>query len=289
MTATTARDAEEPPTLTRLAETRATGALFSDVGAVYVRDGQVVHAESPATPTVEELLAGVGRLSTDAWRTAVRRGGRRGQVARALLDSGQLARGELEICHLGALYDAAYFALAPDSGRVRFRAGAGHWLGVIRPVPAGAVARELGRRRRLLDTPCSGPARPYDAPVRPTRAADPVRRGGGTRSAGLPMVPPRRLPVLVVADGTRTATDIARLLGRPTFHVLLDVRRLATDGYLEASVASVPDDARTNRAVLPYRVREAAAAAEPPASAEAASGPDIALLRRLRDALEEKL
>lgn len=38
------------PLLTRLAAERATGALFRERGTLFLEDGRVVHAESPATP-----------------------------------------------------------------------------------------------------------------------------------------------------------------------------------------------------------------------------------------------
>ncbi|GDY39895.1 hypothetical protein SANT12839_007770 [Streptomyces antimycoticus] len=44
------------PSLTGLAAERASGALLCDAGTVYLRDGQVVHAESPVAPGIEVLL-----------------------------------------------------------------------------------------------------------------------------------------------------------------------------------------------------------------------------------------
>ncbi|MCK1795044.1 hypothetical protein MTQ01_03250 [Streptomyces sp. XM4193] len=244
--------------LARLAAEGATGALFGEAGAVYLQAGQVVHAESPAAPTIGELLVRAGRTAADAWQSALRQSERRGRVAHALLAEGRVARGQLEICHLGALYDAAWFALGGDLAPLRFRAGADHWLGAIRPVPAAVVDREVRRRCRLLNAP---PQPQAAAPVRPSSAALAARAGGRPwRCAGLPAVPPRRQPVLTAADGARSATDIARLLGRPTFHVLLDVRRLANAGYLEPLRAQWPapaaGDAAARRPVLPRRVKE---------------------------------
>lgn len=236
--------------LARLAAEGATGALFGEAGAVYIQAGQVVHAESPAAPTVGELLVRAGRTAAEAWQSALRQSERRGRVAHALLADGRVPRGQLEICHLGALYDAAWFALGGDLGPLRFRPGADHWLGAIRPVPAAVVEREVRRRCRLLNAP---PQPCAAATVRPSRTALAARAAGRPwRSAGLPAVPPRRLPVLTAADGTRSATDIARLLGRPTFHVLLDVRRLANAGYLEPAHAQWPASADGTPPVAPY-------------------------------------
>ncbi|MFI8291721.1 transcriptional regulator [Streptomyces sp. ms191] len=248
------------PMLVRLAAERATGALLRDHGTLYLIDGRVVHAESPAAPGLDVLLTAGGRLPREGWDEAVDRAGARREVGRFLVDSGRLHGGELEICHLGAVFDAAFFALAPGSGPTRFRYGVGHWFGSVRPVSTEAIERESVRRRELLDQ-----VWPYasvdTAPVLP-RAAAP----GQTVSA-------RQRALLAAADGRRTPADIARLLGRPAFHTLLDVRRLAAAGLVVTPLDPLPAPQPT----LPSWVGEVAA------------DPDIALLRRLRDALEASL
>ncbi|MEU8524618.1 MULTISPECIES: transcriptional regulator [Streptomyces] len=248
------------PMLDRLAAERATGALLRDHGTLYLVDGRVVHAESPAAPGLDVLLTAGGRLPRENWDEAVDRAGARREVGRFLVTSGRLGDGELEICHLGAVFDAAFFALAPGSGPTRFRYGVAHWFGSVRPVSAAAVERETLRRRELLDNVWPYPA--VDAaPVRP-RPAEPGR------TVGL-----RQRALLAAADGARTPADLARLLGRPAFHTLLDVRRLAAAGLVETPLDPVP----------------AAPAALPSWVGEVATDPDIALLRRLRDALEASL
>ncbi|GAA2392932.1 hypothetical protein GCM10010420_17060 [Streptomyces glaucosporus] len=238
------------PMLGHLAAERATGALLRGGGTLYLRDGQVVYAESPAAPGLDTLLTRGGRLPAEGWREAVDRAGARRQVGRFLVDSGRLTRGELEVYHLGALYDAAFFALAPGSGPARFRRGVAHWLGPVRPVRAGALQREVLRRRRLLE----------DLWPHPQVDTAPVAR----RTSGAAAPPTRRQrAVLDLADGVRTPADIARQLGRPAFHVLIDVRRLAASGHIETPPAPEPPEAFTD--------------------------PDVALLRRIRDALEARL
>ncbi|MEV4681456.1 transcriptional regulator [Streptomyces kurssanovii] len=256
----TAAPTAASPMLLRLAEERATGVLVRDHGALYLADGQVVHAESPAAPGVEVLLTAGGRLAPEGWQEAVAKAGARREVARFLVDSGQVAGGEMEICHLGALHDAAFFALAPGSGPTRFRYGVAHWIGAVRPVPAVAVAREARRRRGLLDS--VWPHSEVDtAPLR-------CRPSGHGATAT-----PRQRALLELADGVRTPSAIARAVGRPAFNTLLEVRRMAAAGLVETpSDPAVPDPAP-----LPAWV------------ADFAVDPDIALLRRLRDALEASL
>ncbi|WFB10716.1 transcriptional regulator [Streptomyces sp. LX-29] len=248
-------------TLTDLAAERATGALLADSGVVYLVDGEVVHAESPAAPGIDVLLTHGGRLPAESWQEAVDRAGPQRRVGSFLVSSGQVAGGELEICHLSALFDAAYFALSPDGGPVRFRSGAVHWLGPVRPVRVAAVEREIRRRRALLDRLWPRP----EADTAPVVPCDTDVRAAAVTC--------RQRAVLSLADGVRTATAIAWLLGRPAFHTLVDVRRLAAAGL----VRTPP--------VAPAR----AAPPVPPWVASPSADPDIALLRRLRDALEAQL
>ncbi|MFE9726601.1 winged helix-turn-helix domain-containing protein [Streptomyces sp. NPDC005794] len=248
------------PMLQRLAAERATGALMRDRGTLYLADGQVVHAESPATPGIDVLLTTGGALRSEGWWEAVAQAGARQRVGRYLVDSGRVPGGALELCHLGALYDAAFFALAPTHTPARFRYGVSHWIGPVRPVPVHAVQRETLRRRELLDriwpeahtdsAPLSASAHPVDAPV-----------------------PPRQRRVLALVNGERTATDIAQELGRSAFHILVDLRRLAAAGLVEAV-----RPATAGQEAVPERGRITLP--------EVTTDPDVALLRRLRDALE---
>ncbi|WP_436738527.1 transcriptional regulator [Streptomyces sp. BBFR102] len=250
------------PMLRRLGEERATGALIRESGTLYLVDGQVVHAESPVTPGIDVLLTAGGTLAEAGWWEAVAAAGARQRVAAYLVDSGRVPGGALELCHLGALYDAAFFALAPASTPARFRYGVSHWIGAVHPVAAGSVERETLRRRELLDR------------IWPDATVDSAPLLRLTDTAELPLTP-RRRAVLEAVDGTSTAADIARALGRSAFHTLVDVRRLAAAGALDA----VRSYDRPGHASSGPRVGA-------PVLPEVTPDPDIALLRRLRDALE---
>ncbi len=246
------------PMLQRLAAERATGALMRDRGTLYLADGQVVHAESPATPGIDVLLTTGGTLRHEGWWDAVAQAGAGHRVGRYLVDSGHVPGGALELCHLGALYDAAFFALAPTGTPARFRYGVAHWIGPVRPVPVAAVERETLRRREFLDRIWPDPA---------CDSGPLLRTAHGTDAP----VPARQRRLLELVDGVRTASDIAQALGRSAFHILVDLRRLAAAGLVEAVRAQPLPAAETpGRITLP----------------EVTADPDIALLRRLRDALE---
>ncbi|MBY8882132.1 transcriptional regulator [Streptomyces sp. PLK6-54] len=279
--------------LVRLAERRATGALLRDTGVLYLADGAVVHAESPAAPGIDVLLTAGGRLRPELWREAVDEAGAACRIAGYLLDHRRMSGGELEIRHLSALYDAAYFALAPDGGPSRFRHGAVHWFGRVRPVGVADVVRETRRRRRYLDD--LWPHSHLDA-------APPVR----VRAAPLPPVTRRQQDVLDLADGRRTPGQIATRLGRPAFHTLVDIRRLAAAGHLETGVRTSD---RSTATAPGTRTATAASAGSGPAATTSATArtapgaslapvlppdltggaPDVAVLLRVRDALEARL
>lgn len=246
------------PMLMRLADERATGAFLRDQGILYLAEGRIVHAESPSAPGLEVLLTVGGALPAQGWQEALTRAGARHEVGRDLVGSGRVSAGELELCHLGALFDAAFFVLGPASGPAHFRYGVTHWFGQVHPVPVAAVEREARRRRALLDSvwPC---ADVDTAPVVPrTPASDQTVTG-------------RQRALLRLADGVRTPTAIAWALGRPTFHTLVEIRRMAAAGLVETPRARAPAAARAVPGALDC------------------DEPNIALLRRLRDALEESL
>ncbi len=124
------------PMLTRLAAERATGVLEREHGTLHLAEGRVVHAESPLAPGLGDLLLAHGTIDADTWlRTLAEGPGGEYGAALRLLDSGRVARGALEVCHLGALCDAAYFALAPSSAPGRFRYGAALVPGLLSPDP----------------------------------------------------------------------------------------------------------------------------------------------------------
>ncbi|MEU6810814.1 transcriptional regulator [Streptomyces sp. NPDC046831] len=263
------------PMLTRLAAERASGVLVRERGTLHLAEGEVVHAESPCAPDLGVLLAAHGTLDAETWQEAVARADERRPVGRLLVAAGHLTEAELELCHLGALYDAAYFALAPSSTPGRFRYGTAHRPGTARPVPVAALEQAALRGREVLHRVLPD-ARTDSAPL---IRADP---------AGTPSLTHRQRAVLERVDGVRTATDIARDLGRRAFPVLVDVRRLAAAGLVLPAPAPGPP--------VPGPAPGPPAPGPPPDPGDATvvpgdplpyvTDPHITLLKRLRDALE---
>jgi hypothetical protein len=218
--------------LSQVASERRTGALVvagHPGGTIYVLDGQVSYAESPAAPGVGELLTSSGRLAGRTWQTALDRGTSTAQVGRWLVEQGHLTQGELELCALGATYDAAYFVLSAPEATVDFLPGATHWLGAIVHIDATAVQRESARRVRLL-TEIHPDPRVDTTPVIPV-ARPPRERVTVTAP---------QWELLVHADGQRTPADLALLLGKAGYATVQELRRLAALGLLEPPPAPRP-------------------------------------------------
>ncbi|MFD5481990.1 hypothetical protein [Streptomyces hawaiiensis] len=276
ITARTPRPGEPASALLgTLAAQGATGALSTESGIVYLAAGHVVHVESAVTPDLGDLLTHSGALAPDGWWEAIDRAGRRCRVGRQLVDSGHLAAGALELCHLGALFDAAYFVLAHDGPALRFRPGAAHWLGAVRSVPVDTVLRESRRRRELLHR------------IWPEPDVDraPLARVPGPDAADLPA---RRGRTLAQVDGVRTAAQIATALACRTFHTLVELRRLAAAGLVAPVAPRLPVPSPALAPAPAPASAPVTVSAEPgPTSRPAASDePDTALLRRLLHALE---
>jgi hypothetical protein len=255
--------------LTQAAGDRQTGALVVGGypgGTVYLVEGTVTYAESPAAPGVGELLTASGRLAGRTWQAALDAATSRAQVGRLLLDQGHLTQGELELCVLGATYDAAYFALSPASAPVDFLDGALHWLGPVIRIDAAAVNREARRRGRLLEE-IFPDARVDVAPVSPA-----------------PRPPLERITLnslqwelLVHADGQRTPADLAQLLGRAGYATIQELRRLAALGLIEQPAVHARTTGKPDFVRLP-RASGAAVDVHRPALA-AADSPTVAVIR----------
>ncbi|MFF7636108.1 transcriptional regulator [Kitasatospora sp. NPDC008050] len=295
----------------RLADRRATGALHTETGTLFLQHGAVVHVESPRALGLGELLTGCGRITPDAWQHLVDRFAAEHLVGRLLVAQGVLTKGELEACAVAALHDAAYFALSPGSRRTGFEPGVRHWLGPVNAVTPRLLHREVVRRRLLLQR------------IWPWPQVDsaPVVRTGRTLPGTLPPGC-RRREILEHADGRRTPAELARLLGRSSYATVLEVRRLAAAGLVATPPAApsgssaagpverpprpvppLPAPALPAPALpapplpdehplpLPHRTRgaprcRAVPAADHPPSVHA---PEIALLLRIRTALEARL
>ncbi|MEU5212817.1 hypothetical protein [Streptomyces sp. NPDC020742] len=297
--------------LDRLAAERVTGTLHGPHGRLYLLDGAVTCVEDAAAPGLGERLTAAGKVPPQGWRHAAQTAGPQRRGAQFLVSEGWLTQGELEVCHLAALLDAAFFALPLLPEAASFTPGTGHWLGVVRPISATALQQATARRRALLDR-----LHPWAAvdtsPVVPLCPGDPA-----------PTLTARQRWLLARADGRQTPYQLARALGQSAYLTLLDIRRLAAAGLVRmpTAPAGLPrrrpgaglegqqrqeeqQDREGHQGPEGQRGREQRRPATPATTAAArptpawqpqvaelldTRDPDIALLVRLRTALEENL
>ncbi len=162
--------------LQSLGDAGRTGALHlggTPGGVLYLVDGHITYAESPACPGVGERLVASGRLSADTWKAAYREGHEQRRVGRTLIRDGHLGRHELASRVVATICDVTHVLLQGDDARVRFVPGERHWLGDVTHVELGPLILQTAKRLRTVpprnerDLPWAG--RPH--PGWPRRAA----------------------------------------------------------------------------------------------------------------------
>ncbi|MFI5527599.1 hypothetical protein ACIA8O_03480 [Kitasatospora sp. NPDC051853] len=217
--------------LAELAARRATGVLTGEHGRVHLDQGAVVYAESHSAPGVEALLTGCGRISSAEWASLLGSCSATGRpLAELLVRSGLVTTSELQLCLTTAVLDAAFFALGHAVRRPVFTPSAVPLLALARPMTVRELRAAVGRRRALLDRVWPAPPGEHGPVLR--------RRTGGGPAHPARGCTLRRRAVLEAADGLRTPSEIALLLGRSAFTTLLDLRHLAAVGLLEAPAAA---------------------------------------------------
>ncbi len=214
---------------------------FPPGGAVYVHDGKLEYAECPLAGGVKRLLTRPGRLKLGTWRQAVAAGRETSQVGQQLVDTGHLTRFELEATVLTAVFDAAFFLFDLTETR-GFEPGTRSYLGHSHALDVAVVGHEVDRRKRLL-------ADAWPDPAVDTMAVRPCKRLNG-HSVALTAL---QWEILSHSDSQRTAVDLARVLGRDTYSVLLEVRRMIRAGLVEPGA---PGTSSANRAFAVWRRRE---------------------------------
>ncbi|GAA3552172.1 hypothetical protein GCM10022419_035600 [Nonomuraea rosea] len=203
--------------LAGLAREQSTGALrLGRNGTIFLSEGRVTYMECAQTPSVERLLTARGLMTEAALRELQADGG-----SDRLLADGPITAGELQYAVLGVVLDAAFFLLPLSGTRPKFRPGEQHWLGGHWFFDVPGLVRECARRRAQLAQ--VWPSADMDTlPVRPA----PRLPGHGVTLSRI------QWEVLIQADHKATPLELAKLIGRSAYSVLLAVRRLAAAGLL---------------------------------------------------------
>ncbi len=142
--------------LQSLGAERRTGALHLDGtpgGVLYLVDGHLTYAESPACPGVGERLVASGRLSAGTWQAVYEEGRAAHRVGASLVRDGHVGRHELACRVVATIGDVTHAVLQGDDARGRFVPGRRHWLGVIARVDLGTLVAQTARRLRSGQPP----------------------------------------------------------------------------------------------------------------------------------------
>jgi len=221
--------------LKEIAATRFSGVLRVDgsPGAtVYVSGGGIAACETPGAPSLEVVLLRSRRVSESDWDAAFAAAAIANRHMTTELVKRELVRaGELEALLRTALADAI-FALV--SGRVDAchaeMSAVSSPLSLTPAARSGWLLAEATRRMQVLasfpEPAVSAQDRIAVAPVAlvPADAADTVRRG---LAPGL-----GEAEILALADGRRTARDLAFALGRGLYATLLQLTRMRANGLV---------------------------------------------------------
>lgn len=194
-------------------------------GTLCLADGAICACETPGAPGAEVIALRSGRIPEPAWNAALSAAAVSGcQLAEEIVGRELLGAGELEALLRTCLADAVFAVL---SGQVT---GWDEEPGTECPLPlspaadAGWLLAEASRRGKVLAA-LPAPALNAQARVVAVRGTAGAARGGGQGHDQL----------LALADGRRTARDLAFALGRGLYETLLALARLRAGNMLVIS------------------------------------------------------
>ncbi|MFF3440553.1 hypothetical protein [Streptosporangium sp. NPDC002721] len=195
-------------------------------GALWVRDGLVVAATTPAAPGPESLLLRSGRVSEKDWTDAYTTGAPADRLAAELAGRGIIGEAALEAVCLAALFDAVFaMVLSGVESCAAEPVGPGDRLPLLPVLPgvgherlARETARRMGHTGRWREIGLSMRVRPVPpaVPAPTLLGADRIRRA-----------------VLERANGRRTPRDIAFVLGKGLFAVMSEIARMVEERVLD--------------------------------------------------------
>ncbi|MGW0589258.1 DUF4388 domain-containing protein [Streptosporangium sp. NPDC002607] len=195
-------------------------------GTLWIRNGLVVAATTPAAPGPESLLLRSGRVSERDWTDAYAVGAPSDRLAAELVERGVIGEAGLEAVCMAALFDAVFaMILYGVESCVAEPAGPDDHLPLLPVLPGVGperLARETARRMehvagwRRLDLSMRVRPVPPATPVPTMLGSDRIRRA-----------------VLERANGRRTPRDIAFVLGKGLFAVMSEIARMVEEGVLD--------------------------------------------------------
>ena len=191
-------------------------------GAVHLADGAVVAIDTPGAPGPEVLLLRSGRVPEPGWAAAFTAAAASGEVGAELVRRELIGAGELEALLRMALADAMFVLAAGELAEYEVDNTPGDCVLPLEPAigPSWLLA-ETSRRLAVLAS--------LPTPVEHDRDRWASARGAGP--AGLALGSGQET-ILALANGRRTARDMAFALGRGVYAVTLQLAQMHADGLL---------------------------------------------------------
>ncbi|MFE0460149.1 MarR family transcriptional regulator [Kitasatospora sp. NPDC058965] len=197
-------------------------------GSFHLRDGAIVEVTSPGAPGADTLLLRSGRVSESEWASVCHAGAGDGGIGVELIARDLVGAAEWQlICVMAAVDGALAVGLGRIDGLTLDGEGCGDCLAALEGVEPDWLLRETERRIRALRSPGHAFSPFHDRLV---------RTDAGAAFLGRSTTGDRR-EILRRADGRRSARDIAFLLGRSLYAVLVEVSRLLGEGLLATGPA----------------------------------------------------
>jgi hypothetical protein len=259
-------------------------------GLIHLTDGNVTAIETAGAPGPDLILVRSSRIPEASWAGAFTTAAAGGRMGSELVKRGLIGEGELEAVLRIALADAM-FAVAGgrvDEAAVE-HAATPSLLPLEQPAAPGWLLYETSRRLQVLESTADLVRHDQDRVT-----ADPA-----APSAGSGALPLGQDEIIALANGRRTARDMAFILGRGVYSLSLELTKMHSIGLVSiTSRRSIGPAGRARQeAPQPTPVqaddRPAAKASELPrrhqpgrqprsAPAEIMPPPSSALLRLLR-------
>lgn len=211
--------------LLTLVTARASGVLHvtgEPGGTIYLTDGGITAITTPGAPDPEAVLLRSGRVPEADWSAAFAAAASAGQMGAELVRRKLIGAGELEVVLRMTLADAMFVLAAGQLGESRLEAGQADVLLPLDP-PADTqwLLSEAARRIGVLSS-------------LPNRIVHDRDRVAAVTGAGQPTAGPSdgRAEIIALANGRRTARDMAFVLGHGVYSVTLQLSRMWEAGLL---------------------------------------------------------
>jgi hypothetical protein len=255
-------------TLISFARLRASGLLRvtgEPGGVVHLEDGRITAISTPGAPDPEAILLRSGRVPEAGWSAVYAAAAADGQMAAELVKRDLIGAGELEALLRTALADAMFALLAGPVEECRLEEAATPALLPLAPAAeASWLLAEAERRIGVL----AG---------LPTLVSHDRDRLAAVQGAWTPRVGPGdgQAEILALANGRRTARDMAFVLGRGVYAVTLQLSRMCEAGLLVIGSTRAPARGAGLRAVA-----SEPASPEPAEAVPAGGAPPLPRRRR---------